>query len=142
MATGINLANFTYAGTAQLDGVLGSFQADGPVQINRLSINAQTPATGGNVVVGLFDEDGVELGRVTMMSASSFSAENLAALITLARGDIVTAKFIEVDGGVASFFTFAIIGATAEYPTGPCCCGPCGNAYAGGYGYGWGGWCC
>lgn len=124
MATGINLATFTYAGTAQLDAVLGYFQANGPVQINRLSLNAQMPATGGDVVVGVFDADGVELGRVTMMSASSFSAENLASLITLARGDTVSAKFVEVDAGVALFFTFALIGATAEYPSGPCCCGP------------------
>jgi len=124
MATGINLATFTYAGLAQLDEVFGYFQAAGPVQINRLIITAQTPATGGNVVVALVDGDGVELGRVVMMSATSYQASNLASLITLARGDVVRAKFVEVDGGVASFFTLAVIGATAEYPSGPCCCGP------------------
>ena len=124
MATGIQLATFPYAGTAQLDDVFGYFQAAGPVQINRLTLFAQTPATGGNVIVALIDEDGVELGRVVMMSSTSYQASNLASLITLQRGDVIRAKFVEVDLGVASFFTLAVVGATAEYPTGPCCCGP------------------
>ena len=133
MATGINIANFSFAGTAQLDEVFGYFQAAGPVQINRLIITAQVGAVGGNVVVALIDGDGEELGRITMMSATSYQASNLASLITLARGDVVRAKFVEIDAGVAQYFDLAVIGATAEYPTGPCCCGPCGSGY--------GGWC-
>jgi len=140
MATGINLANFSYAGLAQLDEVFGYFQAAGPVQIQRLIITAQTPATGGNVIVALIDGDGEELGRIVMMSSTSYQASNLASLITLQRGDVVRAKFVEIDLGVASFFNLAIQGATAEYPSGPCCCGPCAPCGPGyGYGYGWGG---
>lgn len=137
MATGINIATFSFAGTAQLDEIFGYFQASAPVQINRLILTAQVGAVGGNIVVALINGLGVELGRITMMSATSYQASNLAALITLQRGDVVRAKFVEVDAGVAQYFDLAVIGATAEYPSGPCCCGPCGAGY--GYGYGWAG---
>lgn len=141
MATGINLAQFTFAGTAQLDEVFGYFQAAGPVQINRLILVAQVGAVGGNIVVALIDGDGEELGRITMASATSYQASNLASLITLARGDVVRAKFVEIDAGVAQYFTLSVIGATAEYPSGPCCCGPCAPVCGAGWGY-WGGGCC
>lgn len=140
MATGILLATFSFAGTAQLDEVFGYFQANGPVQIQRLILTAQVGAVGGNVTVALIDEDGVELGRVVMISGSAYQASNLAATITLQRGDIVRAKFLGVDLGVAQYFDLGLYGATAEYPSGPCCCGPCTPVYAGGWGYG--GNCC
>lgn len=141
MATGINLSTFNFAGTAQLDEVFGYFQANGPVQIQRLILFAQVGAVGGNVTIALIDVDGVELGRVVMLSGSAYQASNLAATITLQRGQIVRAKFVTVDLGVAQYFTLGLYGATAEYPAGPCCCGPCTPVYSGGWGIG-GGFCC
>lgn len=129
MATGIALATFSFAGTAQLNEVFGYFQASGPVQINRLILVAQVGAVGGNVTVALIDGDGAELGRITMMSGTSYQPSNLASLITLQRGDAVRAKFVEVDMGVAQYFDLSVIGATAEYPSGPCCCGPVACCY-------------
>lgn len=137
MATGINIANFSFAGTAQLDEVFGYFQASQPTQINRLILVAQVGAVGGNVVVALINGSGTELGRITMLSGSAYQASNLASLITLQRGDVVRAKFVGVDLGVAQYFDLAVIGATAEYPSGPCCCGPVSPVSCGG-GYGWG----
>lgn len=134
MATGINIATFSYTGTAQLDDIFGYFEASAGVQINRLIITAQVGAVGGNVAVALIDEDGAELGRVVMLSGTSYQASNLAALITLQRGDSIRAKIVEVDLGVAGYLTLAVMGATAEYPSGPCCCGPCAPVYAGGWG--------
>jgi hypothetical protein len=129
MATGVTLSTLIYAGLAQLDGTLGSYQASQTVQIQRLQLNAQVGAVGGDVTVALFDEDGEELGSVTMLSASSFKNVALPATITLRSGDVVTAKFTGVDLGVAQYFTLSILGATSEYPVGPACCGPCYCGY-------------
>lgn len=115
-----------FAGTAQLgDFMAGIFKATSTVQIQDLSFGAQVAPAGGNVTVELTDAAGNSLGAsVTLLAAARYADAPLAAPLTVTAGQIVRAKFTEVDLGVAQYFVLNMMGATAQFPAGPCCCGP------------------
>lgn len=120
------LSTFQFVGTAQLDETFGFFEASSATQIQRLQLIAQVGAVGGNVVIELVDENGISYGQeVTLASATSYIDYPLPGFITLQAGDIVRAKIVEVDAGVAGYFTLNLFGAVAALSSGPCCCGPC-----------------
>lgn len=124
MPIGVQIGTFTYAGTAQLGEVFGFFQAASSVQIQRLQLASQVAAAGGNISIELINLSGEALAEITMLSASDYKDYPIPAPVTLAPGQVVRARFSEVDLGVAQYFTMNLVGATAQFPVGPCCCGP------------------
>lgn len=126
MPIGVQIGTLFFAGTAQLsEKFAGAFQAVSTVQIQQLQLGAQVSPAGGNVTVALVDASGNPLGaEVTLLAATRYANIDLPAPLTLAPGDVVQAIFTEVDLGVAQYFMLNLMGATAQFPVGPCCCGP------------------
>ncbi len=124
MPIGVQISTFIYAGTAQLGDVFGFYQAPSSVQVQRLQLSSQVAAVGGNIGVELVNLAGTVLAEVVMLSASNYKDYPLPAPITLSPGQAIRARISETDLGVAQYFTLNVIGATAQFPVGPCCCGP------------------
>ena len=125
MPVGVLIASFNYTGTAQLNDVFGFYQAPSTVIVTGLQLSAQVAPAGGNITMELVDVNGDGYGReITLLAASTYKNQPLSALLTLAPGNAIRAKITEVDLGVAGYFTLNVIGATGQYPQGPCCAGP------------------
>ncbi len=127
MALGVQIANFYYVGTAQLNEIFGGYTAPSAVQIQRLQLSSRMPAIGGDVVIELVDENGASYGSsITLMASTKYKDYPLPATVTLIAGDAVFAKITGVDLGVAQDFNLSLIGATAQGIPQPvcsaCCC--------------------
>ncbi|MES2568665.1 MAG: hypothetical protein V4710_01270 [Verrucomicrobiota bacterium] len=127
MALGVQIANFYYSGTAQLNEIFGGYTAPSAVQIQRLQVSSRMPAIGGNIVIELVDENGASLGAsITLMASTKYKDYPLPATVTLVAGDAVFAKITEIDLGVAQDFNLILIGATSQGIPQPicqsCCC--------------------
>lgn len=127
MALGVQIANFYYSGTAQLDEIFGGYVAPSSVQIQRLQVSARVAATGGNVVFTLVDADGGTYEVSVILAASTkFTNYALPAPLTLVAGESVFVKITEVDLGTAQDFNIILIGATPQGPVVPICAMACG----------------
>lgn len=134
MATGIQISSFQYVGAPPLNAVFGYYQAPSSVQIQQLQAVVQTAPVGGSLTIALITILGVELGRVIVPSAMFYGVATLETPVTLNAGQAVRAKVVGVDIGTASDVTLNLIGAVAQFPSGPSYCGP--TSGCGPYGYG------
>lgn len=124
MASGIQISSFPFIGVPALNAVFGYYQAPSSVQIQQLQAFVQTAPAGGNLTIALINSSGTELGRVVVAAASYYGVASLSTPATLSAGQGVRAKVVGVDLGVAANITVNLIGAVAQFPSGPSYCGP------------------